>query len=191
MNYKVCTKCEKEFPATSEFFHKGNDKDGLRYICKECHNKANSQWRKAHKKEIIEYQKQYCKDNKERRNEYNKQRYIENREERNEQTKKWQKNNRNKCNAITANYRASKLNQTPSNTDINTIQEIYRLCAELNGFLGQGFFHVDHVIPINKGGLHHENNLLIIPAHENLSKSAKNPKDYYGRHYDFMTGGII
>lgn len=34
---KTCIKCECEFPATAEFFHRKNDaRDGLRTVCKSC-----------------------------------------------------------------------------------------------------------------------------------------------------------
>jgi len=36
--------------------------------------------------------------------------------------------------------------------------------------------HVDHIIPLAKGGLHHPLNLQIIPAIDNLEKSDKMPE---------------
>jgi len=33
--------------------------------------------------------------------------------------------------------------------------------------------HVDHIIPLSKGGLHHPDNLQILTAEENLKKGAK------------------
>lgn len=40
MNYKICSKCEQEKPATAEYFHKQkNGKYGFTAECKICHNK--------------------------------------------------------------------------------------------------------------------------------------------------------
>ncbi len=40
MEVKVCTKCKKELPATTEYFHRNRiSHDGLRSDCKECKNK--------------------------------------------------------------------------------------------------------------------------------------------------------
>ena len=37
---KICTKCKRELPATTEFFHRSRGfKDGLKYKCKECRSK--------------------------------------------------------------------------------------------------------------------------------------------------------
>ena len=45
MNYKVCTKCGKEFPATEEFFYKQKTgKFGLHATCKTCRNKQNQEY---------------------------------------------------------------------------------------------------------------------------------------------------
>jgi len=48
---------------------------------------------------------------------------------------------------------------------------VYKLCAFLNrnGII----YHVDHIIPISKGGWHHPNNLQILFAKDNLKKSNK------------------
>jgi len=36
--------------------------------------------------------------------------------------------------------------------------------------------HVDHVIPLARGGLHHEDNLQILPAGINMRKGVSCPK---------------
>lgn len=50
MSPKICTKCGKEFPATTEFFFKDKrTKDGLQYFCKKCAYKRKQEWRKENR----------------------------------------------------------------------------------------------------------------------------------------------
>jgi len=76
----------------------------------------------------------------------------------------------NKC----AEYRARRKNHTPVNADRKKIQEIYSYCAKLNK---ESFFNyeIDHIQPISKGGLHHQNNLQILKAELNSEKHNKWP----------------
>lgn len=58
METKICPKCKRELPATSEFF--GNDKkskDKLQYQCRKC----QKEYRENHKEEIAERHKKYSK----------------------------------------------------------------------------------------------------------------------------------
>ena len=79
--------------------------------------------------------------------------------------------------AYVGNRRAMKLEQTPENADLEKILEIYKECRRLNqehpNGRGRAAFHVDHIMPLSRGGLHHEDNLRVIPAEENLRKHAK------------------
>ena len=72
-----------------------------------------------------------------------------------------------------AKRRALKLNQTPVNTSLKEIHSIYKICSDMNKLAGKASFHVDHIIPLSKGGLHHEDNLQILSAKDNLSKASK------------------
>ena len=67
--------------------------------------------------------------------------------------------------AIQAKYRASKRNQTPEDADLKLIHEFYVNCPE--------GYEVDHIIPISKGGLHHQDNLQYLTIFENRSKGNK------------------
>ena len=81
METKVCTKCEKEKPATREFFHKQKDgRHGFRPDCKVCVRSRTRRWRVENKEKIAEKKKRYREENKEKIAEYNKQYYEENRE---------------------------------------------------------------------------------------------------------------
>ena len=75
---------------------------------------------------------------------------------------KWRKNNPGRCASYSARYRARKLNQTPENANKIWIDLIYEHCPEGH--------HVDHIVALVNGGLHHEDNLQYLTASENCSK---------------------
>ena len=88
---------------------------------------------------------------------------------------KYYKKNKGKVYALGAMRRALKINQTPLDANLKEIQFYYAVCSETNEILGSRFFHVDHIQPLSKGGLHHENNLQILDASLNLQKNDKWP----------------
>lgn len=84
----------------------------------------------------------------------------------------YQKANPAKGAATTMRYLTAKRKQCPAWADHAKIQKVYDLCARFRS-LGCDF-HVDHVIPLqgkNVCGLHVHNNLQIIEAQANRSKS--------------------
>lgn len=84
----------------------------------------------------------------------------------NENTRKKRKEYYSKLSSIrTLRYRLSKINRTPSWSDLDKIKEIYLNCPYDH--------HVDHIIPLQGervSGLHVPENLQYLPARENLSK---------------------
>jgi 5-methylcytosine-specific restriction endonuclease McrA len=95
---------------------------------------------------------------------------------------RWRKNNpekfraqwlRDTTNAHRQNLRRTrKLNQTPDDANFDLIKEIYNEARRLS--VESGIPHeVDHIIPISKGGYHHQDNLQILTAEENRKKGAK------------------
>lgn len=107
------------------------------------------------------YYKQYAKENKEKIKKI---------------CTRYQKNNKGKVNARTAARHAAKMQRTPKwlNKDDKWImQEIYDL-AVLRTQATKLDWHVDHIIPMQGdtvSGLHCPENLQIILAKENCSKS--------------------
>jgi len=208
METKICTKCEEEYPATKEFFHRGKGEFGLHCWCKKCrkewqqlegkesHGKASKEYYQRNRRKVIEYGKKWCRGNKEsckrsckkwyennkreisvvRRKWYKsngKQYYRDNKERINSTYKKWKGNNKDKISAASARRRAWKLNQTPLliAEEKQCMQEIYSICAFMNLGSKNIKWHVDHIIPLSKGGLHHPNNLQILEASANLRKN--------------------
>jgi 5-methylcytosine-specific restriction endonuclease McrA len=71
-----------------------------------------------------------------------------------------------------AKRRASVRNQLPDDANFDIIKKIYEECRKLS--VSTGIPHeVDHIIPIAKGGLHHQDNLQIITMTENRKKGSK------------------
>jgi len=101
-----------------------------------------------------------------------------------EYRKQYKQNNKDIINPLNAKRRAMRLNQTPvlSKEDKHCVEVLYCWAQLL-----PGEWHVDHVIPLNEGGLHHPDNLQLIPAKQNLEKSDKHPKEFYGRFNEFLT----
>lgn len=64
-----------------------------------------------------------------------------------------------------ARYRKRKKRQTPKDANLVLIKQIYEHCPK--------GYEVDHIKPLSKGGLHHEDNLQYLPASINRKKGNK------------------
>ena len=69
------------------------------------------------------------------------------------------------CNAMRRSHHAGET--SPEVRQVYALRDFYRAMS-----LGEDF-HVDHVIPLSKGGMHVFENLQVIPAIDNLRKGAK------------------
>lgn len=187
MEVKTCSKCDEEKP-TSEFGKRKDRPDGLQYHCKACkkasnsaHYKANAEKVKAttakraveKKDEIRAYRIRYEKENAEEIALRQRARREEMAPERAAYHRKYRQENKATVNALSRRYKASKIKRTPSWANEQAIRAFYEEAARLEQETGIKY-HVDHIIPLQGelvSGLHVENNLQVIPANENLSKS--------------------
>ena len=83
--------------------------------------------------------------------------------------KNWRKNNPEK---VAKQYGLRNSSIRPDNANLEKIQEIYKECYRITKETGIPH-EVDHIIPVSKGGLHHEDNLQILTRNENRRKSNK------------------
>jgi hypothetical protein len=83
----------------------------------------------------------------------------------------WRENNKDKINVTVANRRALKFRATIRLTELDkfVIEEMYNL-AQLREKQTGFQWHVDHIVPLTKGGLHKPTNLQVVPGVWNLSK---------------------
>ena len=165
--YKICSKCGVEKPH-AEFSKDKKAKDGFRYYCNACNIECVKKWCKENKNRAIEYRKKYYEENREHKLEYGKKYYEDNKEHCREYNKKWAKNNQHLRRANEQKRRAMKKGAAVDLTDNErlAIQLIYE-DAQILGW------HVDHIVPLSKGGRHHPDNLQIVKSSYNLSKSNK------------------
>ena len=146
----------------------------------------------TNKEEVLVKGKVYQEANKEKIKAYREA----NREKRKAQSKSWRTANKIKAKAYAKAYRkdnkailyslmskrrALKMNQYGklSADDKFVIEECYEL-AQLR-FKSIGIkWHVDHIIPLSKGGLHKPTNLQVVPATWNLRKNNNHQEKWIG-----------
>ncbi len=198
--YYYNSKCKICFSNYMKKYHKDNNEKILKYQ-KEYREKYKKEsavhgkrYREEHKEELRIYMKKYYEDNKEKLKKASNQYYKDNeeyikkyRESIKEHTRNYMKgyhiryyqDNKDYYRASNASRRAIKLNQTPPNADKKKIRYMYQTAHKLRELFDVEY-HVDHIIPMSKGGLHHEDNLQILTAEENLKKSNKLSSKYKG-----------
>jgi 5-methylcytosine-specific restriction endonuclease McrA len=134
--------------------------------------------------EYREYQRQYRARNRENFKKYRaknaarlrklrRQWYTENREHAQEYARRWAKSNPERRRANEAARKARKLDQFVEDVDPRTVYTMHEgMCGICEQFI-VGDFHVDHIIPLSKGGMHGYINVQ--PAHPvcNLRKGAR------------------
>jgi HNH endonuclease. len=193
--YKTCSQCATEKPH-AEFSKHKSTKDGLFYCCKACNRERNKKYYEKNKEQVLERQKKYREENKEQILEQNRKYYEENkekvlkrkkkyREDNREYFKKWREENREHAIEYAKKYhkenphiarannqkrRAMKKRAAVALTDNERLA--LQILNEECTLLGPGW-HVDHIVPLSKGGLHHPDNLQIVRASYNLSKRDK------------------
>jgi transcription elongation factor Elf1 len=117
----------------------------------------------------ISYQKEYTNDNLEKVRAYKKQHAQDTKEKRAKYKKQYGQTTKGKAAiyAACAKRRASKQNSTQGLGIPNSrlIRTIYAHCPD--------GYSVEHMLPLSRGGDHHESNLCYLPQDVNLSKYDK------------------
>ena len=145
---KRCTKCGDEYPATTDYFHARSDrKSGIKSECKSCGDLRQRNHYASNIEEAHQEQKRYRDANPER----NKKRL---REYRAEHPEKFLIYNQN---------RAARKKAAPGTHTAQDIQAQFQRqkgkCYYCHKHLTK--YHVDHVIPLSRGGSNDPSNLVI------------------------------
>lgn len=128
-----------------------------------------------------EYDRQYAKRNSEaiklkRRDYFRRNRHLFA-----EASKEWVKKNPEKRKAISENYKHRRRAAEEggiSTTDLMLWKRSQKKVCYWCGKPCKKLFHVDHYVPLSKGGEHSESNLVIACQACNLRKSAQDPYEF-------------
>lgn len=180
---RVCTRCKKS-KSVNDFVKNSRSADNIGNWCDVC----RKNWRAENKELLAESKaKAYRKDIEENRAK-SRARSAKNKDQSNKRSKSWRENNpekrrqvanswvkRNRDYAcfISAKRRSAAIRATPPWADLDAIRKIYALAKEASESTGIQH-HVDHIVPlvsVHVSGLHVPENLRVIPARQNISKS--------------------
>lgn len=197
-------RCKQHYTNNKEYYieyHKKYREDNQEKIRqyradnKQYYAEYNKQWNEDNKDTRIEYMKQHRQENKEHYVKYyedNKDVYAErgkqwredNKEYLAEWSKKYQQTPEGKASikASAHNRRAHKLNNGGKHTakeilalfDLQSGKCVY--CKVKLYKTGNGIFHSDHIVPLSKGGTNSIENIQLLCAKCNQSKSNKLPE---------------
>jgi len=153
------------------------------YLCQTCGNIKSRKFRKANAGHVAVYNREWRKVNAEAISKYRKEnaeaiakyqrKYAEDNAKHLAEYRRDYRNTpegRAKKNAAEQAREARKLAQTPwmSAAEYAEVEAMYLYNAVM-----PGTWHVDHIQPISKGGLHHPSNLQLMRGEENVRKHAR------------------
>ena len=185
-----CIICSKEYYKNNKKEHRERCKK-YRENNKEKVFMIDKAYREKNKEKNIKYKRQYYLKNKEKINKKNNENYFENRDN----ARLYRKVNAKKIKIEMKKYRKtekgkaskhnsdSKRRSSEKKGDVTTnqllkLQQNSTHCYWCNTPLKDKVSHVDHYIPLSKGGEHTISNLVMACAKCNLSKGAKMPEEF-------------
>jgi len=192
-NQKRCSKC-KEWKDRSAFSKDATRKDGLCLQCKTCIAAYNTFYNRTHVEKRAAYRAEHRKDKATYRAEHREEiaayyaaYYAEHRAEIASKYSAWQKANPDKMRAKNHRRRARKT----GNGGTHTADDIKRQGDSQSWkcwWRGPGClidckdkYHVDHLVPLSRGGHNNPSNLVISCPVCNLKKLDKLPHEFLER----------
>jgi 5-methylcytosine-specific restriction endonuclease McrA len=193
--YKTCGKC-KQHLAFDNFYKATRSKDGLASYCKSCQKEYLAAYGKKNPEKIKsyrskrqdvnkQYQKNYYLQNKERIDKQNAEWAAKNPDRKKAADKLWANQNKEKVRINGKNYylrnpdkvslRRQKRRATlkQAKTYLVTTKDIRKIMRQPCLYCGSLASHIDHIIPLARGGEHRIGNLAAACKTCNLSKNKK------------------
>lgn len=180
--FKRCTKCRMWWPATLEFFKNAKRyRYGISAACKICLSQDERLWREKNKGYISSQQRAWREANKERIAAARKAYYQKNAVEIRQKVRMWEKANPQRVRKQGHKRRALERgaeHEPYTRADINTLwHDQDGLCAYCRSPMF-GVYHIDHVMPISRGGADKLENLALACPSCNSQKYNKTGEEY-------------
>lgn len=180
---KQCIRCGETKPLDEGFPRNRRRKDGRDSVCRECHRIANAIYRSSHAEHEKLRQAKYRAENPEKRR---------------GSLARWVKANPERSKALHDAFleahpgyerltRARRRARLANADGSHTIEDIQKQYVRQHGrcyYCGKDVgekYHVDHVMPLAKGGSNGPENLVIACPQCNHQKKDKLPVDFCGR----------
>jgi 5-methylcytosine-specific restriction endonuclease McrA len=164
--------CQQLLPATSEYFANSKSSiDSLFHYCRACDSKRNKEYYLSHQEE----KKKFRNDNRERLRKYQREHKVEN----NLRAKAWAKDN--PVRHLAKSHKRRVLVQQNgghfTSDDVKTqYEEQEGKCFYCDKKLDK--YHIDHLIPISRGGSNDKENICIACPECNFRKGNKTPEEF-------------
>lgn len=171
---KRCVDCKQDYPATPQFFPiDRHAPTGLRSECRQCRSLRN---RTRYAERLQRYNAVYAESHREKHRAYDLQYHQEHLEKKRQYHKLHPEQHRAKV----RNYRARQRSADGTHT-VQDVKKQYERqkgqCYWCKKKVGS-IYHVDHAIPIIKGGSNDASNIVIACPTCNLSKGGKLPHEW-------------
>lgn len=182
ITFKRCPSCKRNHPATSEFFSRDkNRSDGWYRICKAC----NRALRQRDKAKISKQKRDYYERNKTGKIKYSRQYRVTHKADAAEYRREYMQRPRTReLRKLTEQRRRARKHESGgvvSLTDVAMLLKSQKgLCWWCDASLANGY-HIDHRIPLARGGTNRLNNLCLACPSCNVRKGAKLPHEWNGR----------
>lgn len=155
----ICVECKKAYDRQYREAHR------------ERRNEYNRQWYEAHREERQVSDRQYREAHREQRAEYSRQYYEAHCEKQRQLHHQWQKANPNKVRDAGRRRRARKSGVTVGPVDGAAIYELYNHTCIYCGATED--LALDHIVALDVGGAHCEDNLVVACRRCNSSKRTR------------------
>lgn len=168
---KICCRCKIDKPII-EFAKDKYAKDGLQFKCRLC----DKEYQQANKEVLAEKRKIYNNSRKEKLRIYQQL----NKEKIAKYLKEYHNTPKGKASHKNARYkRRAKLKEGDvTSQQILELQQTAKVCYWCHASLKNKIVHIDHYIPLSKGGEHTLSNLVVSCDKCNLQKYATDPIEF-------------